>query len=399
LQKTGRQALVIGIVQAVFASVLVDTVLVVLTFTLCRQVMTIPEAITLGAIASATAPAATLMVVRQYKAEGPVTKLLLPIVALDDAVGLVMFAVSFGIAQAMQGGTLSMVSVLINPLLEIVCSLALGAAMGWILTQIEKLFFSNSNRLSMTIAFVLLAIALSSRVFSYTEDVLCEHLPAILWGESDLLPDPSKITLSDDSKKLVHTLWNRWWDLRITARNRLEYKHGGRPLNSVERRLAVVEAFFSAFGYQPYSVLSELLDSVAGTPEKFTEVILERWNPPESYWKKHTSFTSVPLEHPAQIIGESRAVELLIDLIFPAMYASASLNRDEVRKDKILRYLPLLPADSGNRITRVMTDYCFRASGDVFHSSLSQQGLIHLYRNFCGKNSFDCNICAIYHSI
>ena len=165
LKKTGRTATVIGIVQAVTATLLVDAALIGLHFVLGGDVLPLPVAITLGAIASATAPAATLMVVRQYKARGPLTDLLLPIVALDDAVGLVIFAVSIGISQAMVGGTLNMVSVLINPLLEITCSLILGALMGGLLTLLEKLFFSNSNRLSLTISFVIMTIAFSSLSF------------------------------------------------------------------------------------------------------------------------------------------------------------------------------------------------------------------------------------------
>ena len=165
LRKTGKAATVIGIFQAVLATLLVDAALIVLHFILGPEVLPLPVAITLGAIASATAPAATLMVVRQYKAKGPVTELLLPIVALDDAVGLVVFSVSFGVAQAMAGGALDIVSVIVNPLLEIVFSLLLGAAMGGLLTVLEKLFFSNSNRLSLTIAFVLMTIALASREF------------------------------------------------------------------------------------------------------------------------------------------------------------------------------------------------------------------------------------------
>ena len=161
LKHTGKTATVIGIVQAVAASLLVDGVLIGLHFILGADKLPLPVAITLGAIASATAPAATLMVVRQYKAKGPVTDLLLPIVALDDAVGLIIFAVSIGVAQAMDGGKISLVSVIVNPLLEIVCSLILGAIMGAVLTLLEKLFFSNTNRLSMTIAFVLMTIALS----------------------------------------------------------------------------------------------------------------------------------------------------------------------------------------------------------------------------------------------
>ena len=165
LKETGKTATVIGVIQALMATAMVDAVLIALHFILGADVLPMPVAITLGAIASATAPAATLMVVRQYKAKGPVTDLLLPIVALDDAVGLVVFSVSFGVAQAMVGGTLDVVSVIVNPLLEIVFSLILGAVMGTLLTVLEKIFFSNTNRLSLTISFVIMTIAMASREF------------------------------------------------------------------------------------------------------------------------------------------------------------------------------------------------------------------------------------------
>ena len=122
---------------------------------------TVSQAITLGAIATATAPAATLMVVRQYKAHGPLTKLLLPIVALDDAVGLIVFAVSFGIAKTLVSGKVDLISIIVNPIIEIVASLLLGALMGWVLTQLEKLFNSNTNRLNLTIAAVFLTASIS----------------------------------------------------------------------------------------------------------------------------------------------------------------------------------------------------------------------------------------------
>ena len=167
LRETGRTATVIGIIQAVVAALLVDAALIILHFVLGPERLPLSVAITLGAIAAATAPAATLMVVRQYKAKGPVTDLLLPIVALDDAVGLMVFAISFGIAQALEGGTLNVISIIVNPLLEIVCSLVLGTIMGILMTELEKLFFSNHNRLSMTIAFVTMTIALSSLEFHF----------------------------------------------------------------------------------------------------------------------------------------------------------------------------------------------------------------------------------------
>ena len=160
LRETGKQALVIGILQAVVTACCVDIALVIFHF-LRPDVLSLPAAITLGAIAAATAPAATLMVVRQYKAKGPLTDLLLPIVALDDAVGLVLFAVSFGIAKALGSGIVDVYTIVVNPILEILASLILGSIAGWGLTQLEKLFHSNTNRLAMTIGFVFLTVALA----------------------------------------------------------------------------------------------------------------------------------------------------------------------------------------------------------------------------------------------
>lgn len=165
LKKTGKQALVIGILQALAATLLVDLCLYGVYLAMPDKI-NVPQLITLGAIATATAPAATLMVVRQYKAKGPLTKLLLPIVALDDAVGLVVFAVSFGIARTMVSGTVDLISIILNPIIEIGCSLLLGAVMGWVLTQLEKLFNSNTNRLNLTIAAVFLTASLSMLEFT-----------------------------------------------------------------------------------------------------------------------------------------------------------------------------------------------------------------------------------------
>ena len=164
LKKTGKEATVIGILQAVIATLLVDAALIGMHFALLeitgQDILPLPAAILLGAIASATAPAATLMVVRQYKAKGALTSILLPIVALDDAVGLVLFAVSAGVAKAvLSGNGISVVSIVVEPLLEIVLSLVLGAVIGFALTFAENLFHSNSNRLSLSIAFVFVTVA------------------------------------------------------------------------------------------------------------------------------------------------------------------------------------------------------------------------------------------------
>ncbi len=164
LKTMGRQAIVVGILQAAAATALVDLALILLH--LARpEVISVSSAITLGAIAAATAPAATLMVVRQYKADGPMTRLLLMVVAIDDAVGLVLFSASFGVAVALESGAVSVVTVLVEPVVEILLSLALGALAGLILYWVERFFHSRSKRLSISIGFVLLTVGLSMKEF------------------------------------------------------------------------------------------------------------------------------------------------------------------------------------------------------------------------------------------
>ena len=170
LKKIGRQATVIGIFQALFTAIVVDIVLIALSFILGEDVFPLSAAIILGAVATATAPAATLMVVKQYKAKGPLTDLLLPIVALDDAVGLVVFAVSFGVAKSIDTGVVDVVSMVVNPLLEVVLSIALGVVMGYLFTACEKFFHSRSKRMAVSVAFVMATVAISS--------IPKEHLPS-----------------------------------------------------------------------------------------------------------------------------------------------------------------------------------------------------------------------------
>lgn len=160
IRKIGIKPLTITAFEALSAVLLVDTALI-----LCAHLgvpgFSLPMCIVLGSIAAATAPAATLMVIRQYKAKGPVSEMLLPVVAMDDAVGLIAFAVSMNIAQAFAiGEAVTVHSMLVAPLIEIVGSLALGAALGFALSFCARFFASRGNKLAVTIGFILLALGL-----------------------------------------------------------------------------------------------------------------------------------------------------------------------------------------------------------------------------------------------
>ena len=164
LKTMGKKAITIGILQAVGTTLLVDAVLVLLAVAF-PNLLSVPAALTLGAIASATAPAATLMVVKQYKADGPMTKLLMLVVAIDDAVGLLLFSASFGIATALEQGSADLISVAVTPIVEILLSLTLGAVMGIVLDRVERFFHSRSKRMALSVAFVLLTVGLSMLKF------------------------------------------------------------------------------------------------------------------------------------------------------------------------------------------------------------------------------------------
>ena len=160
LKTMGRSTITVGILQAVITTIVVDIALLSLHF-LFPSLISMSSAITLGAIAAATAPAATLMVVKQYKAQGPMTKLLLMVVAIDDAVGLVLFSLSFGMATAMETGAISITGVLVEPLVELVLSILLGVLGGVGLNVLEKYFHSRSKRMSLAVAFVMMTVGVS----------------------------------------------------------------------------------------------------------------------------------------------------------------------------------------------------------------------------------------------
>lgn len=170
LKKIGKKAIVVAVFQALTATIAVDVALLLLHFCISDK-LPLSAVFTLGAIAAATAPAATLMVVKQYKADGPVTRMLLPVVALDDFVGLIVFAISFGASKAIESGhgSVGVVSLLVNPMIEIFASVLLGSIVGVCLHFVERYFHSRSKRLSISVCFVLLAVALSKLSFSFGE--------------------------------------------------------------------------------------------------------------------------------------------------------------------------------------------------------------------------------------
>lgn len=185
IRRLGSRVLTVTAFEALTAVVFVDIALLVCGFPPA-------ESIALGAIAAATAPAATLMVVRQYKADGPVTRTLLPVVAMDDAVCLMAFSISVSVAKALEAeGGVNYFDMIVTPIIEILGSIVLGGAIGFVQTFCLRFFKSRANRLTLVICAVLLGTALAD-LLGLSSLLLCMMIGAMvanLYDDLDKLLD------------------------------------------------------------------------------------------------------------------------------------------------------------------------------------------------------------------
>lgn len=193
LKKIGKGPLIITIAQGVATAAIVDIGLIIITGG------NVPFSILLGAIALATAPAATLMVVKQYKAHGPVTEMLLPVVAMDDALGLMVFSISASIASGLLGGEVTVQSMLLSPLIEIVGSLGLGAVLGLVLSLLCRYFHSRGNELGLSIAAVLAGVGLCD-MLGLSSLLVCMMIGAIM---VNLVDEDHRRTLIEQSERFT----------------------------------------------------------------------------------------------------------------------------------------------------------------------------------------------------
>lgn len=173
LKQLGAKIFLITLFEAVGATALVSTLMILLGINTSL-------ALVLGAIASATAPAATLMVVRQYKAKGPVTSTLLPVVAVDDAVCLMLFSILSSVAKTVgKGDGFDIKETLVMPIVEILGSLVIGFAVGFVLSVATKFFLSRANRISLAVTAVFLGVGLSE-MLGLSSLLLCMAIGAAM---------------------------------------------------------------------------------------------------------------------------------------------------------------------------------------------------------------------------
>ena len=171
-KRVGVAPIVIACMESLFA-----VVFVVLGLIISGQ--SVSFSLVLGAIAAATAPAATIMVIKQYRAKGPVTETLLSVVAIDDATALILFSLSVAIAQALSNGAASLGASLLSPLKEIGGALVVGAALGFVFLLPLRFFKKAGNRLSLIVGFIFLGLGLAEWL-GLSELLLCMAMGAVV---------------------------------------------------------------------------------------------------------------------------------------------------------------------------------------------------------------------------
>lgn len=181
-KRVGAAPIVIACMESLFAVLFVDVTLLIFGRSL-------PFSIVLGAIAAATAPAATIMVIKQYKARGPVTETLLSVVAIDDATALILFSLSVAVAQAISSGSASLADSLLSPLWEIGGALVAGAILGFLFLLPMRFFKKPGNRLSLIVGFVFAGIGIAD-LAGFSSLLLCMAMGAVV---ANFLPDVNQI--------------------------------------------------------------------------------------------------------------------------------------------------------------------------------------------------------------
>jgi len=238
---------------------------------------------------------------------------------------------------------------------------------------------------------------LAEHLREYGEDELTAHFEALAWGESGLLPDPAADRrLAGDGRALVSALWDEWWPLRKNGGAGLIFKRTCRPLNSPERRMAMLGAIGRTFLPDPCGQLAGILRR--GSADFVLETFGERLAESEAFWSAHTSFRSAELKHHAALFGRPRVESLFADVVLPVMASYAKLMRDEALENRIFELFRALPPLQSNQVERRMRSLCLPGRKNAVKSAAAQQGLIHLYKTHCAAQSFDCGACRLRHS-
>lgn len=235
---------------------------------------------------------------------------------------------------------------------------------------------------------------LVQRLLTYDKDTRKKHIHAILWGESGCLPDPAKVELSAEASTIVSDLWNQWWQIRRVHYEPIVFSNRNRPLNSISRRIAILSGFISSFSENPLPVMMDVIR--LNQIDDAIKIFMSKMNLADPFWQKHTSFLSPELKKHAVLLGNDRIIELLIDVIIPALHAYASVSGEFKLTAKIESLYLAMPKTGSNKTVREVVNRCFPGKEAIFRTAAAQQGLLHIHKTWCEKLACNCKACPIY---
>jgi hypothetical protein len=226
-------------------------------------------------------------------------------------------------------------------------------------------------------------------------------IEAVLWGESNLLPETKKLEFSEEISAFQKKIWKKWWKIRKTARHKIEWKRSGtRPLNSPERRMAGLCSLMNKTDFAPLEFFRDL-ETYAKSPEKFNKLLKDTLVCSDKLWDNYANFMT-KRKSPANVIGENRALELAVNAILPGLAANATLKKDKDSEIFFEEAWLLLPSGQENKLVKSAFKMWFPNKEfdrkTLLNSSAKIQGTIHVYKEYCHKNSSDCKACPIYRS-
>ena len=243
-------------------------------------------------------------------------------------------------------------------------------------------------------------LELLRRLELYSPDVLKTHFEALIWGESTLLPDPADPELPEEIRRQVRLLWDEFWSYRLKAGEPIRWKRDSvRPLNSPERRIAMLAEFYRKFSFDPLPVWAAELNRMDSG--KFLRLLRKKLNLSHSFWDSHSSFYSRSLPRKAAVLGADRAETLLIDGFAPALLAYAKLYGGKLSESKAAGLPLLIRPQKGNRIIRNALSRWFpdpETGNAVLDNAAAVQGCLHVYKLYCSAAAGDCVSCLLANS-
>jgi len=175
LKKLGSKVLTLTVIQALGAYLAVALPMILIFG------KSVSFSMLLSAIAVATAPAATVMVVKQYRAKGPMVDVLLPLVAIDDAISIIIFGITATTVQSLMHseGSASLLTAIVTPVWEILLAVLIGFVSGLLLSFLLPKARDDEQRLTLILAILFLDVALAG-LFNVSSLLLCMTTGAVV---------------------------------------------------------------------------------------------------------------------------------------------------------------------------------------------------------------------------